>query len=126
MESAGSETEPGFFAALWKQIGGYMRFRRFDGDSVRPLLAPEEEAYLELNLRLMLERAQLAALRREQGVYEQSLETAADWISSYLELDNPGVARSLAELEALSNVVLDQPLPDVSGSLSTLKALGEA
>ncbi len=125
-EAAAAEAEPGFFTALWEQIGGYMRFRRFDGESVRPLLAPEEEAYLELNLRLMLERAQLAALRREQAVYEQSLQTAADWISSYLELESPGVARSLAELEALSNVVLDQPLPDVSGSLSALKALGEA
>ena len=103
-----------------------MRFRRFEGESVRPLLAPEEEAYLELNLRLMLERAQLAALRREQVVYEQSLQTTADWISTYLDLESPGVVRSLEELEALSTVILDQPLPDVSGSLSALKALGEA
>ncbi len=121
-----ADPEPGFFAALWEQIGGYMRFRRFDGASVRPLLAPEEEAYLELNLRLMLERAQLAALRREQAIYEQSLQSAADWISSYLELESPGVVRSLEELEALSNVTLDQPLPDISGSLSALKSLGEA
>jgi uroporphyrin-3 C-methyltransferase len=118
--------EPGFWSALWEQIGGYMRFRRFEGESVRPLLAPEEEAYLELNLRLMLERAQLAALRREQAVYEQSLATAADWISSYLDLENPGVQRSLDELEALAEVELDRPLPDVSGSLGALKALGEA
>ena len=123
---APAEVEPGFFAALWEQIGGYMRFRRFEGESVRPLLAPEEEAYLELNLRLMLERAQLAALRREQVVYEQSLQTTADWISTYLDLESPGVVRSLEELEALSTVILDQPLPDVSGSLSALKALGEA
>lgn len=121
-----ADAEPGFFTALWEQIGGYMRFRRYDGESVRPLLAPEEEAYLELNLRLMLERAQLAALRREQVIYEQSLQTAADWISSYLSLEEPGVVRSLEEIEALSNVTLDRQLPDVSGSLSALKALGEA
>ncbi len=118
--------EPGFFAALWAQIGSYMRFRRFDGESVRPLLAPEEEAYLELNLRLMLERAQLAALRREQVIYEQSLQSAADWMSSYLDNDSAGVQRSLQELESLSAVLLEQPLPDISGSLSTLKSLGEA
>ena len=125
-EPATGDGEIGFLTALWEQIGGYMRFRRFDGESVRPLLAPEEEAYLELNLRLMRERAQSAALRREQVVYEQTLQTAADWISSYPDLESPCVARSLAELEALSNVVLDQQLPDVSGSLSALKALGEA
>lgn len=123
---AADQAEPGFLAALWEQIGGYMRFRRFEGESVRPLLAPEEEAYLELNLRLMLERAQLAALRREQAVYEQSLQTTADWISRYLDLENPGVVRSLQELEALSGVTLDRPLPDISGSLSALKSLGEA
>jgi uroporphyrin-3 C-methyltransferase len=118
--------EPGFWTALWDQIGGYMRFRRFEGESVRPLLAPEEEVYLELNLRLMLERAQLAALRREQTVYEQSLQTAADWIADYLDPESPGVQRALEELALLSTVVLDQPLPDISGSLSALKALGEA
>ncbi len=119
-------SQPGFWSALWNQIGGYMRFRRFEGASVRPLLAPEEEAYLELNLRLMLERAQLAALRREQVIYEQSLQTAADWIAEYLDPESPGVMRALEELGLLSNVVLDRPLPDVSGSLSALKALGEA
>lgn len=117
---------PGFLPALWAQIGGYLRFRRFDGGSVRPLLAPEEEVYLELNLRLMLERAQLAALRREQVIYEQSLQTAADWMARYLDMDNAGVLRSLEELESLAGVELEQPLPDVSGSLSALKSLGEA
>jgi uroporphyrin-3 C-methyltransferase len=82
--------------------------------------------YLELNLRLMLERAQLAALRREQVVYLQSLETAADWIDSYLDGEDPGIRRSLEELSLLSTVQLDRPLPDISGSLSTLQSLGEA
>jgi uroporphyrin-3 C-methyltransferase len=74
----------------------------------------------------MLERAQLAALRREQTLYEQSLQTAADWIADYLDPESPGVQRALEELALLSTVVLDQPLPDISGSLSALKALGEA
>lgn len=120
------DAEAGFWRALVDQLGSYLRFRRFEGDSVRPLLAPEEEAYLELNLRLMLERAQLAALRREQAVFEQSLQTAADWIATYLDTEEPGILKSLEELEALSRVQLDVPLPDVSGSLSALKDLGEA
>ncbi len=118
--------DAGFWRALMDQLGSYLRFRRFEGESVRPLLAPEEEAYLELNLRLMLERAQLAALRREQVVFEQSLQTAADWIATYLDGSEPGVQKSLEELEVMSRVQLDVPLPDVSGSLSALKDLGEA
>ncbi|MEM8766228.1 MAG: uroporphyrinogen-III C-methyltransferase [Pseudomonadota bacterium] len=124
--AAPEESDAGFWRALADQLGGYLRFRRFEGESVRPLLAPEEEAYLELNLRLMLERAQLAALRREQVVFEQSLQTAANWIATYLDDTEPGVLRSLEELDALSRVQLDVPLPDVSGSLSALKDLGEA
>lgn len=123
---AAADDAGGFWSALRQQLGSYFRFRRFDGDGVQPLLAPEEAVYLELNLRLMLERAQLAALRREQVIYQQSLQTAADWMASYLDADNPGVARSLEELESLSSVELERPLPDISGSLTTLKQLGEA
>ena len=125
-EPVAAAEEPGIWAALMAQLGGYLRFRRFDGASVKPLLAPEEAVYLELNLRLMLERAQLAALRREQVVFVQSLQTAADWVATYLDLDEPGVQRSLEELSLLSEIELDQPLPDISGSLTALQSLGEA
>ena len=118
--------DQGFWDALVEQLGSYLRFRRFDGAAGKPLLAPEEAVYLELNLRLMLERAQLAALRREQVVYEQSLQTAADWIETYLDLEDPELQRSLEELSSLSKVQLDLSLPDISGSLGTLKLLGEA
>ena len=118
--------EEGFWSALVSQLGGYLRFRRFEGESVKPLLAPDEAVYLELNLRMMLERAQLAALRREQSVFEQSLQTAADWIASYLEDEDPGIQRVIEELDAMSTVELDQSLPDISGSLAALKSMGEA
>ncbi len=118
--------EPGFWAALLDQIGRYLRFRRFEGAGIRPLLAPEEATYLELNLRLMLEQAQLAALKRETVVYQQSLQTAANWIATYLDRDDPAISRILGELDSLSGVVLDEPLPDISGSLNALEAVEEA
>jgi uroporphyrin-3 C-methyltransferase len=124
-EPTGAE-EAGFWSALVTQLGSYMRFRRFEGESVKPLLAPDQAVYLELNLRLMLERAQLAALRREQLIYEQSLQTAADWIASYLEGEDAGIQRAVEELDAMSTIRLDQSLPDISGSLAALKSMGEA
>ncbi len=111
----------GFWQALFEQFSSYLRFRRFDG-STKPLLAPEEAVYLELNLRLMLERAQLAALRREQIVYEQSLTTAADWLDEYLDTNEASVRRAIAELSDLARINLDQELPDISGSLTTLQS----
>jgi len=112
--------------SLWETLldrfSGYLRFRRFDG-STKPLLAPEEAHYLELNLRLMLERAQLAALRREQIIFTQSLSTAAQWLEEYLDTTDASVGRSIAELQLLAVIDLNQELPDISTALISLQSI---
>ena len=125
--TAGGEASEsdGIWSTVLRHLDTYLRFRRFDGEGVRPLLAPEEAVYLELNLRLMLERAQLAALRREQLIYEQSLSAASEWVERYMDVERPAVRRSLDELAGLSDIVLERDLPDISGSLTTLQSLGE-
>ena len=120
-EDSGNSGEVGFLEGLGAQFASYMRFRRLEGGQ-KPLLAPEEAVYLELNLRLMLERAQLAALRRQQAVYEQSLATARDWIVEFLAEDEEITQRIVTELQALLEVELNLTLPDVSGSLTALVA----
>jgi uroporphyrin-3 C-methyltransferase len=114
-----------WWEAVRAEIDNLVRFRRFDGAAVRPLLAPEEAVYLELNLRLMLERAQLAGLRREQAIYDQSIAVARDWIERYLDDSTPEVRRIQEGLRALATVRLAAPLPDLSGSLAALNALRE-
>ena len=113
---------PGIWEAVSDEIGKYLKVRRFNGVT-KPLLAPEEAVYLELNLRLMLERAQLAALRRQQLVYEQSLSAAQEWLLEYFDQDEPVVQDLVNEARALIGVNLEQALPDVSGSLSALLAV---
>lgn len=114
--------QPGVLAELEHQLRGLLRVRRLDSEA-RPLLAPEESQYLELNLRLMLERAQLAAMNRDQLVFEESLASAAGWVGRYLQPEHPAVARLLEELATLQTVSLTQPLPDISGSLKALAQL---
>ncbi len=109
-----------FWSVLEERLSGFFRVRRFEG-AVRPLLAPEEAVYLELNLRLMLERAQLAAVRREQLIYEESLATAAEWVRTYLDQDERRVERMTDEIDELLRVDLERPLPDISGSLNALR-----
>ena len=111
----------GFLEGLRAQFASYLRFRRLEGGQ-KPLLAPEEAVYLELNLRLMLERAQLAALRRQQVVYEQSIATAREWIIEFLNTDDESAQLIAAELHALIEVELNLTLPDISGSLTALVA----
>ena len=121
-DQAQPDPQKGFWAMLGDEFSNYLQLRRFDG-SVKPLLAPEEAVYLELNLRLMLERAQLAALRREQFIYQESLTTAREWIEAYLDLEERPVQRMIDELSSLSDLTLDRPLPDISGSLNELASV---
>jgi uroporphyrin-3 C-methyltransferase len=118
---ASAEAE-GFWSALAAELSGYFQLRRFDG-ATKPLMAPEENAYLELNLRLAMERAQLAVLRRNQLVFERSLSSAREWILEFLDPDDPGVQQVAEELDALSALKLERDLPDVSGSLTALLEL---
>ncbi len=120
-EDSQTTDEVGLLEGLRAQFASYMRFRRLEGGQ-KPLLAPEEAVYLELNLRLMLERAQLAALRRQQVVYEQSIATARDWIVEFLERDDEIAQRIAMELDALVEVELNLTLPDISASLAALVA----
>jgi uroporphyrin-3 C-methyltransferase len=119
--TADAETDEtsGFWAVLRAEFSSYLQLRRFDG-TTKPLLAPEEAVYLELNLRLMLERAQLATLRRQQLVYEQSIATARDWLGEYLDSENVAVSQVVREFNSLLEIQLDQQLPDISASLSAL------
>ena len=125
-DAAMRETDPpqpeasGFLDALAAEIGSFVRFRRIDS-GFNPPPTPEEAAYLELNLRLMLEQAQLAALRHEQAVYATSLGTALDLIGNYLDRQNPAVQETVQALEALRNLDVETPLPDISASLQALQ-----
>lgn len=114
-----------WWSDLLQRVSGYLRVRRLD-EPVRPLLAPEEAGYLELNLRLMLERAQLAALRRDELLYDESLASALAWVDEYLDPARAETVRLRDELLALGEIALDQPLPDVSGSLNALRAVARS
>ena len=114
--------------SVWQELGGrlsaFFQYRKIDGNETRrPLLSPDESIYLEMNLRLMLERSQLALMRRNQLVYEQSLTTAEEWIGEYLDGEDAAVAQTLGQIVELLDVQLELPIPDISGSLKALEAV---
>ncbi|MGA0838462.1 MAG: uroporphyrinogen-III C-methyltransferase [Pseudomonadales bacterium] len=112
----------GTLAALWAAVSDLVRFRRLDTPA-QALLLPEEALYLELNLRLMLERAQLAALRREQPIFDSSIGEARDWVERYFDSADVKVQRLSEGLAAVAPVELSAPLPDLSASLVALDAV---
>ena len=113
----------GFQAALDK-LSGYIQINRRD-DIYKPLLAPEYEAAVRQNVRLMFEQAQMASLAGKQKLYEDSLSKVDHWLATYFTLDKVSTDAVVAQLQYLKQQQVAISLPDISGSLRALKAYVE-
>ncbi|MBV1787883.1 uroporphyrinogen-III C-methyltransferase [Marinobacterium sp. D7] len=90
-------------------------------EPVEPLMSPEQTYYLQQNLHLMLEQAQLALLQRKQQAFDASLDKAENWISTYFDQKDATSQALLRALEEMSALNIAPELPDISGSLKALK-----
>ncbi|MFZ5592664.1 MAG: uroporphyrinogen-III C-methyltransferase [Pseudomonadota bacterium] len=125
---AGTEapaTRPGpatqqFWDTLWSEIKNLVVIRRNDQAGL-PLSHPEQRVYLQHNLRLTLETARLALLRRDTQTFRASLATARDWLARYYEQDTAAKAAQ-ETLTHLEKIELSPPLPDITPALKNLRA----
>lgn len=95
--------------------------RRLD-EPVKPMLSPEQSAYVRLNLQLMLEEAELAVLRGHQEMYSSSLTKASKAINTWYDSSSPKIIALSDTLEDLASRNIDPELPDISKSLQLLKS----
>jgi uroporphyrin-3 C-methyltransferase len=116
---------PSAWLLAWEKFLSLFEFRR-QGLAAHPPLGPDEATYLRLNLGLTIQAAQLALLRNDAAVYQQSLESVRRWIADYLDTTSQDVATVRSEIDQLLAVRLDRPLPDISGSLAALQRMGAA
>ncbi|MBD3895424.1 uroporphyrinogen-III C-methyltransferase [Halomonas sp. ML-15] len=93
--------------------------RRHD-EALEALIAPEQEAYLRQNVRLLIEQSQLALLKEEEALYEASLDKAMALVEAYYDVDSEGVQRVLERLGELREAAIRPELPDISGSQQAL------
>lgn len=106
------------FYDLLHKLGSYVRVRDH-GKTINAVLPPSEQKYLQQNLRLMLEQAQVALLRNEEGIYQESLVKAQNWINQYYSLNEKATA-VLEELQALQKEEISPELTNFSNSTSAL------
>jgi uroporphyrin-3 C-methyltransferase len=107
----------------WEALRSLLVIRRHDRP-VPVLLPPKQIYFLKQNLQLRLQAAQLALLLREQALYADSLERAANWLQEHFGHDQVVVKSMLDEISALRQEQIAPTLPDISGSLRLL--LGQA
>ena len=124
--AAAPEEQASAWAALLDRLANLYEFRTREGIAPRPLLRPDEAVYLEFNLRLALERAQLGALRNDQFLYRESLASARGWIDEHLDAESPAVQGLRREIDALLRFDVEAALPDISRSLARLRELAPA
>lgn len=105
---------------LWSELKQLIVIRRLDTPA-EPLLPPEQSHYLKLNLRMMLEQAELALLEKNQTRYQHSLAQAQRWLSQYFSEQSPQTQSMQNLLQELSTQSIAPELPDISGSLKLLK-----
>ena len=85
-----------------------------------PMLPPNEASYLQQNLRMMIERAQLALLREQQDVYRQSLEQTKAWIEKYFP-QSKKTQSFIAQIDSIEQENIVRNLPDITASLELLQ-----
>ena len=69
----------------------------------------------------MLEQAQWALLKGDQSLYESSLKNASSWIEK--KLRHQQAIQFLTDIQKLSTLSVSTAMPDVSGSLRTLRQI---
>lgn len=106
------------FYSLLHKLGSYVRVRDH-GKTINAVLPPSEQKYLQQNLRLMLEQAQVALLRNEENIYQESLVKAQNWINQYYSLNEKATA-VLEELQALHKEEISPDLTNFSNSSAAL------
>lgn len=107
-------------SAIWDALKGLVTIRH-NGETARPLLAPDQQRFLRLNLQLKLETARLALLEGSQALYHASLNEAVEWLEHYFDMAQEGVVASHATLQRLAPLTIAPPRPDISGSLHSLR-----
>ncbi len=106
---------------LWAGFKQTVRIRRND-QPVQAMLPPEQQYFLYENLRLRLEAARLAAVRGDERLYHDSLNTVARWLGSYFDPHDEQTRALRDAVRELDRVKIRPPLPDISASLAALRA----
>ena len=107
--------------AVWNELRQLIVIQREDNPPTE-LLAPDERYFLYQNLRLELASAREAALRHDTRNLRASIELIQNWLERYFNTDAEAVSNIQEALAEMATVELKPELPDISGSLESVRA----
>jgi len=107
-------------ATAWEALRGLVVVRRADRP-IQPLLAPDEQYFLVLNLRLKLDAARVALLERRERTFRAALADARAWLLTYFDPEDAAVKAMAASLARLGEARLRPELPNLAEPLAQLR-----
>jgi uncharacterized protein HemX len=114
--------------ALRDELQQLFRVRRIETPDAA-LVAPEQAYFLRQNLRLLLLNARLALLSRNEALFRNDLERAAQWLRAYYDGEHRGVSGASAQLRQMMGARIALEAPSLADSLAatrTARAAREA
>jgi uroporphyrin-3 C-methyltransferase len=124
-DSAGETVDLPWWERLKNTLSGLVTVRRVaDDELAMPVLA--DQLALRQRAWLQIEQARLAALSREQSIYQDSLAQAEATIRRWFTADDPQVKLAISSLQSLQQRNIDPPMPDISAPWNTLRSLRNA
>lgn len=113
-----------WWQGITSTLQGVIRIRERSAPVAAPL-TPDQQYYLQQNMHLMLEQAQVALLRQQADLYQHSLKRVAGWLQDYLIVDDERTRAASNALQELQQWNVAPALPDISRSLQQLQTLVE-
>ncbi len=100
---------------VWQEFKSMFIITR-TGEDMSTSLLPNERFFLYQNLRLQLESARLAVLRKDTALMQDSLNIAHTWLQEYFDPEDAAVNNAIVVIDSMKTVELERPVPDISGS----------
>jgi uroporphyrin-3 C-methyltransferase len=107
-------------ANVWGELKQLVKVQsRTQGD--QQLLTPAAELLVRMRIEMALSQTQVALLRRQQTIYDQSLVGVKQLLSQYYRSGDDVAQAMHAQIDALDDVKVLTNMPNISGSLVTLQ-----
>jgi uroporphyrin-3 C-methyltransferase len=104
----------------WHELQNAIRIERIDRLEV-PLLSPSQAFFLREALRLRLIAARVSLLAHEEDSFKADTRQCTQWLQQYFNGRDRKVAQALATLRQISAADLKIDVPDISGSLDSVR-----
>jgi uroporphyrin-3 C-methyltransferase len=114
-----------FSAKAWAGLGSIVRIREHDKALPAPL-TPDQHYYLQQNMQLMLEQAQVALVRQQADLYRHSIERTQAWLNEFVRNETAQAKALQQTLEELAQWQVAPAFPDITGSLIELRRYSAA